>query len=140
MYYRNKDFVDLPNDRLLCSSYFAHYSGTIPYSFACLLFSKLCWHNVSRPNDEHPITPADKKFSIICTSLALEAACKTHDDFKASIKKLVKMLQIGGYLALVLVEEETFYFIGENKWVVLPLSLSQEKAAVEEHTYQPSRF
>ena len=29
--------------------YFAHYSGIILYSFACLLFSKLCWHNVSGP-------------------------------------------------------------------------------------------
>ena len=82
--------------------------------------------------EEHPITPSDDNFSVIFTSLALESACKTHDDFKVSIKKLVKMLRIGGYLAILLVEEETFYFIGESKWVVLPVSLSQVTAAVEE--------
>ena len=40
-------FVGMAKGGLLWSSYFAHFSGIIPYSFPCLLFSKLCWHNVS---------------------------------------------------------------------------------------------
>ena len=84
--------------------------------------------------DEHPITSTEEKnsFSVICTSLALEAACKTIDDFKSGINKLVKMLRVGGYIAILFVEEETFYFVGQGKWAVLPLKLSQVKEAVEE--------
>jgi hypothetical protein len=82
--------------------------------------------------DEHPITQTEDSYSIICTSLVLESACKTFDDFKAAVKKLVQMLRMGGYISILFVEEETFYFIKEGKWIVLPLSLSQVQEAVEE--------
>ena len=82
--------------------------------------------------DEHPITPTEDSYSIICTSLALESACKTFDDFKAAVKKLVQMLRMGGYISILFIEEETFYFIKEGKWIVLPLSLLQVQEAVEE--------
>ncbi|CAI8017912.1 Phenylethanolamine N-methyltransferase [Geodia barretti] len=82
--------------------------------------------------DEHPITPAEDSFSIICTSLALESACKTFDDFKAGVKKLVQLLRLGGYISILFVEEETFYSTKEGKWAVLQLSLPQVQEAVEE--------
>ena len=84
--------------------------------------------------DEPPISPTEKQapFSVMCTSLALEAACKTHDDFNAGIKKLVKLLRLGGYLTILFVEDETFYMVGEDRFAVLPLSLAQVKRALEE--------
>ena len=84
--------------------------------------------------DPHPISPTQDQnsFSVICTSFSLESACKTYDDFKAGIKKLVKLLKLGGYLVILLFEEETFYFVGEEKWHVLPVSLDQLKEAVKE--------
>ena len=85
-------------------------------------------------HDVHPVFPTEKEksFSIICTSFALEAACKTYDDYKCGIKKLIKLLRLGGYFIILFVEEETFYCIGQDKWTVLPVSLPQVKKAVEE--------
>jgi hypothetical protein len=83
---------------------------------------------------DNPIGPTDEPspFSVICTSMALEAACKTYDDFKSAIKKLVKMLKLGGYIIIVFVEDETFYVVGEKSWPVLPVSLNQAEKALEE--------
>ncbi|CAI8053139.1 Indolethylamine N-methyltransferase [Geodia barretti] len=84
--------------------------------------------------NEHPITPTEDEnsFSIICTTNALEAACKTYEDFKGIMKKLVKMLRLGGYIIIVFDEEETFYCVMESKWANLTLSLAQVQEAVEE--------
>ena len=84
--------------------------------------------------DDHPIGTTEKQnvFSVICTSLSLENSCKTYEDFKAGIKKLVKLLKIGGYLAMIFDEDETFYLIGQDKRSSIPLSLKQVIAAVEE--------
>ena len=85
-------------------------------------------------HDEHPIglNKEESRFSIICTSLALEAACKTFADFKTGVKKLVKLLRLGGYITIFFVEDETFYCVGDKKFVVLPVSLAQVQEAVEE--------
>ena len=84
--------------------------------------------------DEHPITQNEEhnSFSIIMTSLSLESACETYDDFKAGIKKLVKLLRLGGYIVILFLEGKSFYFIGQDKWATLPVSLTQVKEAVEE--------
>lgn len=84
--------------------------------------------------DDLPVslTEDESRFSIICTSLALEAACKTIEDFKTGIKKLVNLLRVGGYIAILLVEDETYYVVGSNKWAVLPVSLTQLEEAVKE--------
>ena len=85
-------------------------------------------------HDEHPITPTEQNnsFSIIFTSLSLEAACKTYEDFKAAIKNVVKMLRLGGYFAILFDEDETFFYAGGSKWPILTLSLPQVQEAVEE--------
>ena len=85
-------------------------------------------------HDEHPIglNKEESRFSIICTSLALEAACKTYAEFKSGVQKLVKLLRLGGYIIIFFVEDETFYYEGEKKFAVLPVSLAQVQEAVEE--------
>ena len=84
--------------------------------------------------EEHPLPLTEElnSFSVICTSFALEAACKTIDDFKSAIKKLVKVLRVGGYIAVLFAEDETFYIIGKDKWAILPISLAQVTEAVED--------
>ncbi|CAI8041216.1 Nicotinamide N-methyltransferase [Geodia barretti] len=84
--------------------------------------------------DKHPIDPSENpnSFSIVCTSLCLEGACETVDGFKAGIKKLVRLLRLGGYITILFVEDQTYYYIGEEKWASLPISLAQVKEAVEE--------
>ena len=84
--------------------------------------------------DDHPVDPTEgqEKFSIISTSFVLEAACENYDDFKVGLKKLVKMLRLGGYIAILFLEEETYFVNGQGKWPVLPVSMAQVKEAVEE--------
>ena len=83
-------------------------------------------------NKEHPIgTSTGEGFTVVCSNLCLEAACKTYDDYKAAVLKLGKLVQVGGYLVLFAVERETFYMVGECKWFCLYLTLAQIKAAME---------
>ena len=84
--------------------------------------------------DEHPIdlSKEESRFSIICTSFALEAACKTYAEFKSVVQKLVKLLRLGGYIIIFFVEDGTFYYEGEKKFAMLPVSLAQVQEAVEE--------
>lgn len=83
---------------------------------------------------DHPIGPTEEGmlFSIICTSLCLEVTCKTYAEYKMAIKKLAKLLKLGGYLVMLVVEGETFYVVGRRKWSVLTLTLAQVKEALEE--------
>ena len=83
---------------------------------------------------EDPIGPTEEPmpFSIICTSLVLEAACKTYVEYKASIKKLGKLLKLGGYLVMVAIENETFYKVEDHKFPVLTLTLRKIEEALEE--------
>ena len=73
-----------------------------------------------------------EEFDIIMTSLCLEAACQSYAEYKSAVQKLSFMLKIGGFLVMIAVEEETFYYIGDRKWFCLPLSLSQIKEALHE--------
>ena len=74
----------------------------------------------------------EEEFDVIQTSLCLEAACHSYDEYKIAVGKLSSMLKKGGFMVIIAVEEETFYYIGERKWFCLPLSLSQIKAAFED--------
>ena len=85
-------------------------------------------------HDDHPIglELEQSHFSVICTSLALEAACKSYAEFKKGVKKLVNLLRLGGYIAFILAENSSFYCVGDRKWAALFVSLTQLKEAVEE--------
>ena len=83
---------------------------------------------------EHPIglTEETGPFSVVCSSFCLEVASKTHAEYKEAIKKLAKLLKLGGYLVMLTVEDETFYKVGQYKWPVLPVTLEQVKEALED--------
>ena len=83
--------------------------------------------------EDPPISIIEEtKFSIICTSFTFEVISKSFDDLKAGVKKLVKLLRFGGYLVIVLDEDESYYVVGETKHPVLPISMGQLQEAVEE--------
>ena len=83
---------------------------------------------------EHPIglTEEVQPFTVISTSFCLEVACENYSEYKAAVKKLVKMLKVGGYILIDMVEDQSYYTVGEDKWSVLPLTLAQAKEALEE--------
>ena len=62
------------------------------------------------------------KFDAVVTSLCLEAACKTLDDFKLAIKKIAKLLVPGGYFIILTVLNESFYLVGGHKFFCLDVT------------------
>ena len=63
----------------------------------------------------------NNEYDIIFSSLCLEAACLTIDIFNETIKRLVRLLKPGGLLLLATVRNETFYYVGKEKFFCLPL-------------------
>ena len=84
--------------------------------------------------EKDPLETGEHKeeFDVIQTSLCLEVACHSYDEYKTAVGKLSSMLKRGGFMVVVAVEEETFYYVGERKWFCLSLSLSQIKEAFED--------
>ena len=78
----------------------------------------------------YPLSIKQDPFEIICTSLCLEAACKTYIEYKSAVKKLVTLLKPGGFLTMFIVERETFYMVGNKKWSCLYLTLEQVEEAL----------
>ena len=87
---------------------------------------------------EYPIGIAEEQmpFSVICTSLCLEVACKSYSEYKTAVKRLGKLLKPGGYLVMFVAERESFYRVGQRKWFTLPLTLVQIKEAIHEAGFE----
>ena len=81
---------------------------------------------------DHPLGACESKFDIIWTSLCLEAACPSYEQYKLAVKKLVAMLKPKGFLLMHVVVEETFYIVGQVKWKCLFLKLDQIEEALKE--------
>ena len=83
---------------------------------------------------EHPIGPTEEPapFTVISTSFCLESALETFSEYKVAIKRLGKLLKLGGYLIMAVVEDQTFYTIGPHKWSNLPVTMEQVKEALVE--------
>ena len=81
---------------------------------------------------ERPLGAYESKFDIIWTSLCLEAACHSYEQYKMAVKKLVAMLKPKGFLVMLVVEEETFYVVGQVKWKCLFLTSNQIMEAIKE--------
>ena len=75
---------------------------------------------------------AKDSFDIISTRLCLEAACESYEVYKSSIKKLSRMLKLGGFLTMTVVERETFYMVKDKRWYCLYLTLDQIEVALKE--------
>ena len=81
---------------------------------------------------DNPLLVKQEPFEIVSTSLCLDAACTTFEEYKEAVKKLVGLLKPGGFLLMLAKERETFYRFGEKKWLSLYLTLEQVKEALAE--------
>ena len=88
---------------------------------------------------EYPIgikMEENNPFSIIYTSLCLEAVCDSFSEYKTAVKKLGRLLKPGGYLVMFVVERETFYMVGQHKWFCLSVTLAEVKEALYEAGFE----
>ena len=81
---------------------------------------------------DYPLLSKQEPYEIVITGLCLEVVCKTYEEFKHSVKKLVGLLKPGGFLLMFMEERETFYMMGKKRWDVLYLTLEQVKEALVE--------
>ena len=82
--------------------------------------------------EEYPLGVQEEPFEIVSTNLCLEVACKSYMEYKAAVKKLAGLLKLGGFMTMTVVERETYYMVGQDKWYCLYLTLSQVIEALEE--------
>ncbi|CAF3449120.1 unnamed protein product [Rotaria socialis] len=69
-------------------------------------------------------------YDIIFRSLCLEAACLTIEIFNETIRRLVRLLKPGGLLLLVMVRNESFYYVDKEKFFCLPLNEAKVENAL----------
>jgi nicotinamide N-methyltransferase/phenylethanolamine N-methyltransferase/methyltransferase len=74
----------------------------------------------------------EKEYDVIFSSLCLEAACLTIESFNGTIKRLVRLLKPGGLLLLLMVRNESFYYVNQENFFCLPLDETKVKRAMEE--------
>lgn len=55
-------------------------------------------------------------FDVIHSNFALECAFDSKDGYKTGIAKLKSLLKPGGYLAILITEERTFYVVNEKEF------------------------
>ena len=71
-------------------------------------------------------------FDAVASSLCLEAACPTLNDFKSSIERIASMIKMEGYLFLVTVLGETFYRFDDTTFPCLKLEKVDVEQSLEE--------
>ena len=81
---------------------------------------------------DRPLGAYESKYEIILTSLCLEASCHSYEQYKMAVQKLAAMLKPKGFLVMFVVEEQTFYIVGQVKWKCLFLTSNQIEEAVKE--------
>jgi nicotinamide N-methyltransferase/phenylethanolamine N-methyltransferase/methyltransferase len=74
----------------------------------------------------------ENDYDIILSSLCLEAACLTIEIFNETIKRLVRLLKSGGLLLLLMVRNESFYYVNQEKFFCLPLDETKVKQALDQ--------
>ena len=81
---------------------------------------------------EYPLGVEEEPFTIVSTSLCLEAASESYTDYKRNVKRLSTLLKPGGYLTMFAVVKETFYVVGDHPWYCLYLTRAEIEVALKE--------
>ena len=81
-----------------------------------------------------------KSFDVVTTSLCLETCVSSETHYKNTVAELCKMLKPNGYLFMNGVLEQTFYFIGEEKFHTFPLTEKMIKEAMNEAGLEIDKF
>ncbi|XP_028409883.1 nicotinamide N-methyltransferase-like [Dendronephthya gigantea] len=74
----------------------------------------------------------DKPFDFVGTSLCLEACVTSEDHYKNTVAKLCNLLKPNGYLFMYGVLEQTYYFVGKEKFYTFTLNEKMVKEAMKE--------
>lgn len=61
-------------------------------------------------------------FDVVTTSLCLEACVTSKESYRHAIGKLKRYLKPGGYIVMYGVLEETYYFVGQERFYCFPLT------------------
>ena len=82
---------------------------------------------------DHPVDPKWGKFDILSSSYCLESVCQTKGEFESALKKLGELLKVGGYIAILISLETTWYKVGvgENEFHQLHMTTFDVLAALE---------
>ena len=75
-------------------------------------------------------SPQTATFDVVSTSLCIEAAVKSFDDYSQAIAKLRSYLKPGGYLIMYSVTGESFYTVGTEKFHTFNVTEKQIKDAL----------
>ncbi|CAB4019994.1 nicotinamide N-methyltransferase-like [Paramuricea clavata] len=81
-----------------------------------------------------------KPFDVVSTSLCLESCVSSEAHYKSSVAELCKFLKPNGYLFMNGVLEETYYYVGEEKFYNFPLTEKMVKAAMIEAGIEIEKF
>ncbi len=81
-----------------------------------------------------------KSFDVVTSSLCLEACVSSETHYKNTVAELCKMLKPNGYLFMNGVLEQTFYFVGEEKFYTFPLTEKIIKEAMNEAGIEIDKF
>jgi hypothetical protein len=81
-----------------------------------------------------------KPFDVVSTSLCLEACVSSEVHYKNTVAELCKLLKPNGYLFMDGVLEQTFYFVGEEKFYTFPLTEKMVKEAMNEAGIEIEKF
>ena len=81
-----------------------------------------------------------KPFDVVTSSLCLEACVSSEEHYKNAVAELCKLLKPNGYLLMNGVMEQTFYFVGKEKFYTFPLTEKLVKEAMNEAGIQIEKF
>ncbi|CAB4019677.1 nicotinamide N-methyltransferase-like [Paramuricea clavata] len=81
-----------------------------------------------------------KPFDVVSTSFCLESCVSSEVHFKNTVAELCKLLKPNGYLFMNGVLEQTFYFVGDEKFSVFPLTEKMVKEAMNEVGMEIAKF
>ena len=81
-----------------------------------------------------------KPFDVISSSLCLEACVSSEEHYKNAIAELGRLIKPNGYLFMNGVLEQTFYFVGKEKFYTFPLTEKLIKEAMNEAGFEDTKF
>lgn len=68
------------------------------------------------------LSGSSDQYTIIFSSLCLEAACLTMTVYKKTVKQFFRLLKPGGIVLFLVVRNESYYTVGKERFFCLPLS------------------
>ena len=80
------------------------------------------------------------EYDIIATCECLDVACQTRDAYKEAVRRLVRLLKPGGLLVLIAAINCSYYMVGNERFIGLPLDEQLIKEALQEAGINPNQM